>query len=69
MDTSKWLEDNTLDSQTVLNRKAGHFSNVTSGFASGGTRGRRWSDLSGVRGNHLVTLHWAKAPLDGDRAA
>ena len=23
MDTSNWLEDNTLDSQTVLDRKAG----------------------------------------------
>lgn len=29
MDTSKWREDNTMDSQTVINRKAGHFSNVT----------------------------------------
>ena len=68
MDTSKWLEDNTLDSQTVINRKAGHFSNVTTVLPLAGPVGDMRGAFRGQRG-HLVTLHWAKAPLDGNRAA
>jgi hypothetical protein len=68
MDTSKRLEDNTLDSQTVIDRKAGHFSNVTTVLPLVGPVGSMRGAFRGQRG-HLVTLHWAKARLDRDRAA
>jgi len=49
VDTSKWLEDNTLDSQTVLDRKAGYFSNVTTVLPLAGPVGDMRGPF-GVRG-------------------
>ena len=49
MDTSKWLEDNSLDSGTVPNRKAGHFTSAKSVLPRL-THGRRWRDLLGDKG-------------------
>ena len=69
MDTSKWLEDNTPDSQTVLNRKAGHFSSFKKDLPLLVSHGEEMERPVRGQGNHPVARHRAKAHQDGDRAA
>jgi hypothetical protein len=69
MDASKGLEDNTLDSQTVLNRKAGHFSSFRRDLPLLMTHGEEMERPVRDQGNHPVARHRAKAHQDGDRVA